>query len=225
MKIKNPLYSDKLTGRGTPIPVTRLGSDEVDINTLIGHMVDRRRDAIYDRVRLKAGLVVPLVLKCFQVPVGQADPFDSLHVRTFADTNMLCSGQLAPPYDMVVQRILFLFQPTCSERDRNRMAADYWWDFKLQEKSQNRHPMLVSAAVGKPEDIIKNFGKTPTIPEPPVSNIDLLGEGVCWDLKDRARYIPPLVQFTLLIQGQPFQLKADLDFYVFLDGLRDYPVS
>jgi hypothetical protein len=197
------------------------------VNALLGNMVDRRRDSLYDRVRLKAGEFFPSLVICFQVPVGCCDEFDSSHVKTFADTNMFSGGQLSPPYDMIVKRFLFLFQPSTSEVDRNAVLANYTWEFRQLQKIMARTPVLVCAATGKPEDLIENFGKPGfSREECPISNIDKLGDGICWDLgPDGLKYIPPLVSFAVVLQGQSFKLQADIDFYVILDGLRDWPIQ
>ena len=209
-----------------------------DINKLLGQPIDRRRDALYDRVQLPAGAFMPTTLACFQVPVGWEDPCKvkvpnaSLStIKTFMDTNMMRSGQLDPPHDFIVQRVLFLFQPSTSERDRNRVLAAYQWDFKILEKVMNREPVLVSAAVGKPEMLIQNFGRGSWLDDKgdrgndSTSKIEKLGVGICWDLgADHTKYLPPLVNFRVVLEGTPFQLWLDLDFYVMLDGLRDFAV-
>ena len=47
-----------------------------------------------------------------------------------------------------------------------------------------------------------------------------------WDLgKLGSKYIPPLVPFDVTLQGEAFPLQSDLDFYIILDGLMDFPVQ
>lgn len=204
----------------------KIAPPRLDINALLGNIVDQRRDSLYDRVRLKAGASLPSTITCFQVPIGCPDQFDSSHVKTHADTNMYSGGQLEPPYDIIVRRFLFLFQPSVSEPDRNAVLANYHWEFRILEKIMARQPVLACAATGQPESLIENFGKSVFDEEHPISNIDKLGEGVCWDLgMDHCKYIPPLVSFAVTLQGERFRLKADIDFYVMLDGLRDFPVQ
>jgi hypothetical protein len=211
---------------------------KLDVGTVLKGMVDRRRDALYDRVQLPAGAFMPSLATCFQVPVGCEDPW-KVHVpnasrstiKTFMDTNMMAYGQLNPPHDFIVQRVLFLFQPSTSQRDRNALLAAYQWDFKIMEKVMNREPVLVSAAVGKPENIVQNFGKGSWLDDKgdrendSTSKIEKLGVGICWDLGDHAKYLPPLVNFRVTLEGTPFQLWLDLDFYVMIDGLRDFAVQ
>ncbi len=204
------------------------------IESLLGMMVDRRRDALYDRVRLKGGIWTPSLMKMFTCPVGRNDPYDPSRVKTWADTNMMTANALLPPHDMLVRRFLFLFQPSCLEADRNAFIASYNWDFMIMQKSQASVPVLVSAAVGKPEDIIENWGRGSWMDDKgdrandSSSNICKLGAGICWDLgeyEDLRRFIAPHAFFTVQLTGEPIRPQADLDFYVFLDGTRDYPVQ
>jgi hypothetical protein len=204
---------------------------KLDVGTVLKGILDRRRDALYDRVRLPEGAFMPTVLTCFQVPVGCNDPFNG-QIRTFVDTNMMRPNQLDPPHEFIVERVLFLFQPSTSVRDRNRILAGHHWDFRIMEKSMNREPVLVSAAMGKPEMLIENFGKGSWLHDKgdresdSTSKIEKLGVGICWDLgPDHAKYLPPLMYFTVVLLGTSFQLWADLDFYVMLDGLRDWAVQ
>ena len=207
---------------------------KLDINSMIAHMTDRRRDSLYDRVHLKAGTMLPHVITCFQVPVGRYDDFDRSHIRTYVDTNMHQSGMLPAPHDMLVRRVLHLFQPSCSEAARNAFLAAYQWDFRIMERSFNRGPALVSAAVGTPDMVIENFGKGSWLndkgdrADDSASKMESLGRGIAWDLvdvEDYRKYIPPLVYFAVELRGEPFELPGDLDFYVMLDGLRDWPVQ
>jgi len=205
----------------------------VDINAMVSNLADRRHDTLYDRVRLKAGTITPHLITCFQVPVAQFDPFDSKHIRTYVDTNMLQSGMLPPPHDMLVRRVIHLFQPSCSETARNSFLASYQWDLRVMEKVFSREPALVSAAVGTPDMVIENFGKGSWLndkgdrADDSASKMESLGRGVAWDLldvEDYRKYLPPMMYFAVELRGQPFELPGDLDFYVMLDGLRDWPV-
>jgi hypothetical protein len=214
----------KQAGQGVSIPM--------DIDSLLSKVVDRRRDALYDRVWLRAGSFMPSIMWCFQVPVGRNDPFRPSHVKDFVDTNMWASGQLNVPHDFIVRRFLFLFQPSTAEADRNAVLAAYKWDFKILEKVMNQEPVLVSAASGKPENLIENFGKGSWLDDKgnrendSLSKIEKLGVGICWDLGEGyEKYLPSLLQFAVILQGQPFELQADLDFYVMIDGLRDWAVQ
>ena len=38
---------------------SKIGTPQIDMNVLLANMVDRRRQGLYDRVRLKAGETMP----------------------------------------------------------------------------------------------------------------------------------------------------------------------
>lgn len=190
-------------------------------------MVDRRHDTLYDRVRLRAGSIVPPLMHCFNVPVGRN--------KGFEDTNMWQASQLPAPHDMVVERFLFLFQPGALDIDRNAFLSRYIWRFKILEKYVETEPVLICAAEGRPEMLVENFGKGTWLEDKSprendsTSSLRKLGEGVCWDLcfkgTDLRKYLPPLVTFDVELHGAPFELQGDLDFYVMMEGQRDWPVQ
>jgi hypothetical protein len=145
---------------------------------------------------------------------------------------MFGGGFLPAPNDMIIRRFLFLFQPGCAPSDIQGWLANYQWDFKLMQKTLQREPMLVSAAVGRPENLIENFGKGSwqnplgDRADDSSSLVHRLGEGIAWDLgQDGLIYLPPQCQFELTLAGESFQLKSDLDFYVLTHGLRDFPIQ
>ena len=142
--------------------------------------------------------------------------------KTFSDTNMLGPGRngFQPPYDLILQRYLFLFPPSCCDGDRDEFIRAYNWEFWILCKLRHRLPVGLCAASGKPQDLVEKFGS-----EDPVSNIQKLGTSVCFELGAYALYLPPLVGFAFNIDGQPFIPARNLDFFIFLDGLRDVPVQ
>src|SRR5437868_3315231 len=89
------------TGRGTPIPVDSRGN--LDINALIGQMVDRRKTYVYDTLKLPPGATVASTpYRFFQTPIGQPDPYNNNAVKTELETNMVSTGMFNPPYDMII---------------------------------------------------------------------------------------------------------------------------
>ena len=204
----------------------------IDFNALIGGMVDRQRDALYDRVRLRHE--TPHLITCFQSPVAFPDPFNLNRIKTFADTNMTAIGVLNPPHDMIARRILFLFQPSCLPEDRAAFLGSYNWTLKLLERTKQREPVLVAAASGTPEAVIQNFGKGSWLDDKgdrvndSTSLIEKLGDGIAWDLardQELSIFIPPLLYFSVVLEGTPVPLAGELDFYVMIDGARDWAVQ
>jgi hypothetical protein len=202
----------------TPNPPVKPG---VDIEKLLSSMVDRRREALYDRLRLKAGETVPHLLHFFITPVGSVCPY-SLQIKTFADTNMLSPGYLSPPHDMVVERIGLIFQPSTSEEDRQAVLRSFYVEWIALQKVLIRVPALSLAAVAEAGDLI-DLGKRGT------SQIHKLGKHYWHDLGETRKYLPPEVSFKTDLRNDtmepPHALAADFDMYVFLDGVRSYPVQ
>lgn len=203
----------------------------LDINAVLAGMVDRRHDALYDRVRLRAGDRMPARIRCFQRPVGTPDEFTPSRPKDFADTNMWQAGQLPAPHELIATGFLYLFQPWTGEADRDQFLQNYHWQFQLMEKVKARQPVLLGAATGTPEAVMDNFGKGTWLndkgsrADDSESVIHRIGKGIAWDIHDFAVYIPPLCYFCLTLEGEPFQLTQDFDMYVMLDGVRDFPVQ
>lgn len=178
-------------GNGQPIPVTPSGA--VDINALIGQMVDRRKTYVYDTLTLVPGAVVTSTpYRFFQTPIGQPDPYNGSNVKTELDTNMRSTGFFNPPYDMIVNNLGFLFHPDNDLYDIEQVMNMGWFEFKILEKTMWmghlwRHPPGAgingfSAVSGQQ---VWNNG----IPEP----------GAIWYFGDFKKYIPPMVNFSLTL--------------------------
>jgi hypothetical protein len=216
-----PLFTKKKT---SPAPT-------LDINLLLGQMVNRRHDALYDRVRLRAGDHMPDRIRCFQRPVGAPDEFTPARLKDFADTNMYQASQLPAPHEMIVSRFLYLFQPWAGDIDRDFFLENYHWQLQVQEKILARQPVLLGAATGTPESVMDNFGKGTWLndkgsrADDSESVIHRVGKGIAWDISEFAVFVPSLVYLCLELQGEPFQLQSDFDMYVMLDGVRDWPVQ
>jgi len=189
----------------------------IDLKT----MVDRRRGSIYDRIQYLAGQVSLETIRCFERPVGPD--------RDFTDTNMLTACMFPAPQDILIQRIVLLFQPTVTESDRNRFLAAYHWELSIIEKTMYREPVLRCSLIAKPEDFVPDFGKVRIGPngerlEGEGSKLVEIGNHACWELEEYQTYIPPIAPFKMLLCGSPVKYEADFDMYVMVEGLRDYGV-
>ena len=181
------------TGGGQPIPVFQSGPQQgqVDINALIGQMVDRRKWYYYDTLKLAPGSTfanTPYVL--FQNKIGQQDPYNGNQTKTQAETNMTGSGMFNPPYDLIMFNLGFLFWGNLI--DIKYFLQMCWFEFKILEKTQFmgnmlRHPsgMGVNGYSTKTSESWWNNG----MPQP----------DAVWMLGDYKKYIPPLVNFSLTI--------------------------
>lgn len=206
--------------------------ETVDINALLGQMKDRRRDSLYDRLQLKAGTRMPAQLRFFQVPVGQPDAYNPVHVRGYNDTNMWTAGSLPAPHEFIVQRFLMLFQPWMNPGDRDALLGAYHWQFQVLSKIIARQPGIVGSAEGKPDDLLENFGQGTWLNNDgdrrndSTSVLHRVAPGIAWEASEAcARFIPALAWFGVELSGEPFRLQSDLDMYVMLDGMRDCEVQ
>ncbi len=178
-------------GNGAPIPVTPSGA--VDINALIGQMVDRRKTYVYDTLTLVPGTTVTSTpYRFFQTPIGQQDPYNGTNVKTELDTNMRSPGQFNPPYDMIVNNLGFLFLFNNDLYDIQQVMQMGWFEFKILEKTMWmghlwRHPPgagLIGASTATSQQVWNNG-----TPDP----------GAIWYFGDFKKYIPPMVNFSLTL--------------------------
>ena len=183
------------TARGNQIPVVQTGPlrGQVDINALIGQMVDRRKTYYYDMVKFAPGAQfasTPYVF--FQNPIGVQDPYNGNIVKTQLETNMTKSGQFNPPYDLIMFNLGFYFWGNLF--DIQTFIRMTWFEFKILEKTQFmgsmlRHPpgMGINGYSTRSNEAAWNNG----LPAP----------NYVWELGDYKKYIPPLVGFTLTLNA------------------------
>lgn len=181
------------TGAGNAIPVIQSGpqAGQLDINSLIGQMVDRRKMYYYDMLKLAPGTTVqnqPYVL--FQTPQGQPDPYNGNLPKTYLETNMTSAGMFNPPYDLILFNLGFFFWGNLY--DIQNFIRLCWFEFKILEKTQFwgsclRHPPGMGL-YGFSTKANEGFW-TNGMPEP----------DAVWMLGDYKKYIPPLVHFTLTL--------------------------
>lgn len=190
------LYLGKnTTGNGRPIPLIQSGpsAGQIDINALIGQMVDRRKTYVYDTYKLAPAAIVPTSpIRFFQTPLGQPDPYNGNQVKTELETNMTSAGFFNPPYDMIVNNLGFLFLPGARLFDMQQIINMGWFEFKILEKRMwmgnvLRHPpgMGVTGMSTQTSESSWNNG----IPAPEY----------VWHFGDYKKYIPPMVNFSLTL--------------------------
>ena len=180
------------TGRGNPIPVNPQ-TGQLDINALIGQMVDRRKTYVYDTLKLAPGTTVANTpYRFFQNPIGYPDPYNGNQVKTELETNMRSSGMFNPPYDMIINNLGFLFLFNNRVFDITQIMNLGWFEFKILEKTMWmghlwRHPPgagVTGCSTQTTESVWQNG-----VPSPP----DV------WLFRDYKKYIPPLVNFSLTL--------------------------
>lgn len=182
------------TGSKQQIPVFTSGpqAGQVDINALIGQMVDRRKIYFYDTYKLGPGGVAPnQTISFFQNGLGQPDPNNGNIVKTLCETNMQGQGgQFSPPYDCIIFNLGFFFWWDNRLYDITQICKQSWFEFKILEKRMwwgqlQRHPagMGLSGYTTQPGESVWTNGTS--VPEQ------------VWYFGDYKKYIPPLVHFEL----------------------------
>jgi hypothetical protein len=185
----------KTTGQGNAIPIVQTGplAGQIDINALIGQMVDRRKMYYYDTLKLAPGTTVQTQpYQFFQTYIGQSDPYNgtSAAAKTELETNMTDSGKFNPPYDLILFNLGFLFWGNLA--DIKTICQLSFFEFKILEKRQFagsmlRHPpgMGLYGFSTRTSEAWWNNGT----PQP----------DAVWMLGDFKKYIPPSVKFSLTL--------------------------
>ena len=207
MKAPNLLHNPDL-----PKAIPTLPDGTLDANAILSSLQDKRREGLYDRVRLKAGTATPATIRAFCQPVGRD--------RNWTDTNLTQHGMLPAPQHMIVEGLLLLFQPNASMRDIAAVASSYVFDFRILQKSFWRGPFQLFAARGPIAEVI------PTVGEPEnIGTCSRVGSLLSFQLGDYSKYLPPFVNFGVDLVGEPVTLESDLEFYVILDGAHGVAVQ
>ena len=183
----------------------------LDINSLLSAVRDSRRNGLYDRVLLRAGVPTPREIVCFQRALGP--------LVTLVETNMQSAGILTHMQDAIICRFLFLFQPGCADTDVAAILRNYIWEFWIMQKVMQREPMLVCTMQGSMADLVEGFGVADN------GIVKPYGRPYSFRLGNHSIYLPPLCQFKLVIRGNSITPSADIDFYSILDGTLDRPVQ
>lgn len=189
---QNNSYMGKTTtGRGAPLPFTPQG--QLDINALIGQMVDRRKTYVYDTLKLAPGATMASTpYRFFQNPIGQGDPYNGNITKTEMETNMRSAGMFNPPYDMIINNLGFFFVIGNRLFDIAQIMTLGWFEFKILEKTMWmghlwRHPPGAGVTGISTQTAEASFQNGIPAPE------------YVWLFRDYKKYIPPLVNFSLTL--------------------------
>jgi len=178
-------------GQGTPIPVDASGN--IDINALVGQLVDQRKDYVYDTLNLAPGTTVTSQpYRMFQVPIGQADPYNNNATKTELETNMRSTGQFSAPYDFILNNLGFYFVIGTDLFDIGTVINTCWFEFKILQKTMwmghlQRHPSGMGITGMSTANSQQNWLN------------GLADPRAIWHFGDWRKYIPPLTSFTLNI--------------------------
>ncbi len=179
-----------VTGGGQPIPMQ---GNNIDINSLIGQMVDQRKDYVYDTLTLAPGTTVTSQpYRMFQTPLGQPDPYNGSQTKTEQETNMRSTGQFSAPYDFIINNLGFYFLIGANLFDIQTVMNMGWFEFKILQKTQfmghlQRHPSGMGVSGMSTATQQQNWINGIADPK------------AIWQFGDWRKYIPPLTSFTLEI--------------------------
>jgi hypothetical protein len=128
-------YGNMKTGRGNPIPALPNGG--VDINALIGQMVDRGIWHYYYTLKLAAGATIGSQYTLFNSATGSPDPYplSGSPILTKVETNMpnTSTNGFNAPRDLILDQLGFAFNNT---RLADMVAFDQYsyFEFKIIDK-------------------------------------------------------------------------------------------
>lgn len=187
------LYLGKQTmGDGkTPLPVTANG--QLDINSLMGMIVDQQKAYVWDTLRLAPGsTVAQQPYRLFQVPQGQQDPYNGGIVKTAFVTSMTKAGEFAPPTDFILNNLGFQFLTGDNMFDIEQIANSVYFEFTILKKvffsgHLERHPPGMGFT-----------GVTNVAGDHSILN-GVAEPSKVWHFGDWKKYIPPSVSFGITL--------------------------
>jgi hypothetical protein len=227
-------------GQITEAEVERIRAehDKAPIKTpYVPNMIDRHAHALYDVLRVGAGVRLPKMYHFFSDAIGQPrfDKYGRLtdgvclqcgggispcaeawHCTTKSDTNMHKANELPAPQALLLERILFILGPDTDPIDAEKLSTGYYFDFRVADKSFSSAPLVRCAVSGEFAALVDEKGSR---------NLVKIGRELSVHLKE-PMFIPPQCRFTLNIYGpEPFVARKDINLFALLDGVGDFPVQ
>jgi len=186
-----PYLGQTKTGQGTAIPMMQTPTGpQLDINALVGQLVDQQKSYVYDTLTLAPATVVQSQpYRMFQVPIGGTDP-QTTQIKTEQETNMRSAGQFAPPYDFILNNLGFYVIAGAELFDIETVFNMAWFEFKILQKQlwmghMQRHPSGMGITGFSTSGGQQNWLNGLADPK------------AVWWFGDWKKYIPPMVNFTL----------------------------
>ena len=176
--------------RNRPVPVTASGA--LDVNALIGMMVDRCPWQWYDTLKLAPGATVVQSYTLFQVAKGQQDPYNGQQVKSFVETNMTTGSMFTAPHDLLLQRIGFEFFPDTRLYDIEQFLKFSYFELTIDEKPFFRAPLQIHPSGTGLSGATSQTGESSWVngtPNPYATR----------SFGQFSRYIPPLMNFAVTI--------------------------
>lgn len=222
------MYDGKTTGAGKPVPLTQNGG--VDINALIKGMVSRDVWTYYYTLNIPAGTTVVSQYALFNYTSGQTDPYNAGVTLSKVQTNMPSSASqgFSAPRDLVLDSIGYSFSQDTILADQQAFVKNSFFEFKILDKIFFEGPLtLFPSGTGLTGYSTATSQQAWQNGEVSIRNKKRFG--------DYAKYIAPLMQFSLTINfpqaSNLFQLTPGnaggngISLRVDLNGLTDRPVQ
>lgn len=127
------MYNGYKTGSGGVIPTTTSGA--VDVNALIGQMVDRGVWTYYYTLNIPVATQVASNYQLFNAAINQADPYNAGVVLSGVQTNMpnTSTNGFNAPRDLLLDSIGFSFVNT-QLADQVAFEQNCWTQFRIIDK-------------------------------------------------------------------------------------------
>jgi hypothetical protein len=155
-------------------------------------MVDRRKWYFYDTLKLAPGATVANQYSFFNVALRSPDPNNNNVAKTEVETNIKTGGLFNPPYDLILNNLMFYFLIGNRLYDIAQIVNYSWFEYKILEKTFFmghlwRHP--AGAGIQGFSTRTGESSWTNGLPEP----------GAIYHFGNFAKYVPPLVNFSLTL--------------------------
>jgi hypothetical protein len=181
----------------TPLPVVQTGplAGSLDVNALVGQLVDQQKTYVYDTYKLPSGGTMPQQpVRMFQTPIGQPDPYNGGIPKTEQETNMSVGGQFSPPTDFILNNLGFYFLLGNQLFDIEQITNLVWFEFRILKKvlwmgHLQRHPS--GMGYSGQSNVHGDHSWLNGVAEPQK----------VWHFGDWKKYIPPQVQFSLTLNS------------------------
>jgi hypothetical protein len=194
-----------------------------DINSIMGGWVDRGPWKYWDTWTNPVTsplTAVPSTVDFFTVPIGQLDVYTGLR-KTKLQTNMVRSGQFAPPRCLVLMQVALQLTSTDLKADIDKVFNGAYLEMKIDDKIfYEGLPVFFPSGtglMGVPSQTSTDSYFTNGFPAPQAT----------WRSPEFAKYIAPVQQFSveLIFPGTPPTLTSSFTLVCFLDGLTDRSVQ
>jgi hypothetical protein len=194
-----------------------------DINSIMGGWVDRGPWKYWDTwTNPLQSPTVPIssTVDFFTVPIGQLDVYTGLR-KTKLQTNMVRSGQFAPPRCLVLMQVGIYLVSTNTKATNDQLLNACYLEMKIDDKIfYEGQPWLFPSGAGL-------MGHAASASTDQYWTNGFPAPQATWRSPEFAKYIAPIQQFSvqLIFPGTPPTMTTPFSVVIFLDGLTDRSVQ